>query len=79
MKIKIVAVSKFIFTSTYPQLFGWSKREIHFAIVAGLLACMAFSGSANIKHEMSIMGEFNNYPQEELIEWINEKTPKGLS
>ena len=51
---------------------------MHFAIVAGLLACMAFSGTANIKHELSIMGEFSNYPQEELVEWINEKTPKGM-
>ena len=24
------------------------------------------------------MGEFSNYPQEELVEWINEKTPKGM-
>ncbi|GFO16417.1 protein dpy-19-like 1-like protein [Plakobranchus ocellatus] len=58
------------------QLFGWGKKEIHFAVVAGLLACMAFSGSANIKHELSILGEFSNYPQEELVEWINGKTPQ---
>ncbi|GFR59750.1 Dpy-19-like 1 [Elysia marginata] len=58
------------------QLFGWGKKEVHFAVIAGVLACMAVSGSANIKHELSIIGEFSNYPQEELVEWINGKTDK---
>lgn len=64
------------FTELCLQFFGWlGGREKHYAILTVLVACMSYQGIANLKHQWSIMGEFSNMQQEELVEWIKAKTP----
>ncbi|KAF8357545.1 dpy-19 [Pristionchus pacificus] len=41
-----------------------------------VLAGMAYQGMGNIKHQLSISGEYSNVEQELLFEWINDKSPK---
>ncbi|GMR41742.1 hypothetical protein PMAYCL1PPCAC_11937, partial [Pristionchus mayeri] len=46
--------------------------------ISGLvLAGMAYQGMGNIKHQLSISGEYSNIEQESLFEWINSKTSKN--
>ncbi|XP_022303095.1 protein C-mannosyl-transferase DPY19L1-like [Crassostrea virginica] len=60
------------------KLFGWiGGREKQYAAVTVLLACMTIEGIQNIMHQWSIMGEYSNYPLEELVEWIKVQTPKN--
>ena len=47
------------------------------SIVAVVLALMSIQGYFNITQQWSIMGEFSNYPLEQVVEWINHKTPSG--
>ena len=49
------------------------------SLVAVILALMSIQGYYNLTHQWSIMGEFSNYPLEQVVEWINHKTPKGTS
>jgi hypothetical protein len=49
----------------------------HSAVLVLLVAGMGVAGYKNLKHQRSIVGEFSNYPMEELMEWINARTPKG--
>ncbi|ELK35168.1 Protein dpy-19 like protein 2 [Myotis davidii] len=43
-------------------------------VVFGLLTVMSIQGFVNLRGQWSILGEFNNLPQEELIEWIKSST-----
>nr|KAF6418255.1 dpy-19 like 2 [Rousettus aegyptiacus] len=43
-------------------------------IVFGILTLMSLQGCANLHSQWSIIGEFNNLPQEELIQWIKYNT-----
>uniref|UniRef100_A0A8D2JIZ8 C-mannosyltransferase DPY19L1 n=1 Tax=Varanus komodoensis TaxID=61221 RepID=A0A8D2JIZ8_VARKO len=57
------------------QLFGWVFHKIQpGTLVLAILAMMAFEGIANIQKERSIVGEFSNLPQEELLLWIKANT-----
>ncbi|XP_061442377.1 probable C-mannosyltransferase DPY19L1 isoform X1 [Rhineura floridana] len=57
------------------QLFGWLFIKIQpGTLVLAILAMMAFEGIANLQKEWSIVGEFSNLPQEELLLWIKENT-----
>ncbi|XP_056660249.1 probable C-mannosyltransferase DPY19L1 isoform X1 [Monodelphis domestica] len=57
------------------QLFGWVYCKVHpSTVVFAVLAIMSVQGSANLQHQWSIIGEFSNLPQEELIEWIKFNT-----
>ncbi|XP_019715085.1 probable C-mannosyltransferase DPY19L1 [Hippocampus comes] len=57
------------------QLMGWIKdRAKHRAAVFLVLALMAVKGVANLKAQWSIIGEFSNMPQEELLDWIQDNT-----
>ncbi|XP_034985310.2 probable C-mannosyltransferase DPY19L1 isoform X1 [Zootoca vivipara] len=57
------------------QLFGWLFSKIQpGTLVLAILAMMAFEGVANLQREWSIVGEFSNLPQEELLLWIKQKT-----
>uniref|UniRef100_W5M3K2 Dpy-19-like 1, like (H. sapiens) n=1 Tax=Lepisosteus oculatus TaxID=7918 RepID=W5M3K2_LEPOC len=53
------------------QLFSWAGQKYrHQLLVFGILSIMAVQGVANLQSQWSIMGEFSNLPQEELLEWI---------
>ncbi|XP_066177904.1 protein C-mannosyl-transferase DPY19L1 [Sylvia atricapilla] len=57
------------------QLFGWLSYKIQpKTLVFAILALMAIEGSANLRTQWNIMGEFSNLPQEELLEWIKVNT-----
>ncbi|XP_052610969.1 probable C-mannosyltransferase DPY19L2 isoform X3 [Peromyscus californicus insignis] len=57
------------------QLFGWLFCRVHFEnVVFGILTIMSIQGCANLHNQWSIMGEFTNLPQEELIHWIKHNT-----
>ena len=36
-------------------------------------------GSSNLQHQWRIRGEFSNYPQEQLIEWIQANTEQSTT
>ncbi|XP_054984498.1 probable C-mannosyltransferase DPY19L2 [Sorex araneus] len=57
------------------RLFGWLFSKIRFEnIVFGILTAMSIQGCANLHSQWSVMGEFSNLPQEELIQWIKYNT-----
>lgn len=61
------------------QLFGWLFYRVRFEnVVFGLLTIMSIQGFVNLRGQWSILGEFNNLPQEELIEWIKSSTRAGV-
>lgn len=39
---------------------------------------MSLQGFINLRSQWSILGEFNNLPQEDLIEWIKSSTRAGV-
>lgn len=41
------------------------------------MAIMAVQGVANLQAQWSIIGEFSNLPQEELLDWIQENARPG--
>lgn len=60
------------------QLFGWLFYRARFEnVIFGLLTVMSLQGFANLRSQWSILGEFNNLPQEELIDWIRYNTRAG--
>ncbi len=62
------------------QLFGWlGERSRQLSVVMVILGLMSIQGYQNLTQQWSIMGEFSNYPLEELVEWINLKTPAGAT
>lgn len=61
------------------QLFGWLFYRVRFEnVIFGLLTVMSIQGFVNLRSQWSILGEFNNLPQEELIEWIRSNTRTGV-
>ncbi|XP_055149413.1 probable C-mannosyltransferase DPY19L2 isoform X1 [Symphalangus syndactylus] len=57
------------------QLFGWLFRRVRFEnVIFGILTVMSIQGYANLRNQWSIIGEFNNLPQEELLQWIKYNT-----
>ncbi|XP_074197094.1 putative C-mannosyltransferase DPY19L2 isoform X4 [Rhinolophus sinicus] len=57
------------------RLFGWLFCRVRFEnVIFSLLTVMSLQGCANLHNQWSIMGEFNNLPQEELIQWIQYNT-----
>ncbi|XP_011938914.1 PREDICTED: probable C-mannosyltransferase DPY19L2 [Cercocebus atys] len=60
------------------QLFGWLFRRVRFEnVIFGILTVMSIQGYANLHNQWSIIGEFNNLPQEELLQWIKYNTTPG--
>ncbi|KAL4222659.1 hypothetical protein ACF0H5_018701 [Mactra antiquata] len=60
------------------QFFGWiGTKERHYAVLTVIVAGMTVQGLFNLQHQWNIMGEFSNWPQEELVEWIKANTPKN--
>ncbi|XP_037585045.1 probable C-mannosyltransferase DPY19L2 isoform X2 [Cebus imitator] len=57
------------------RLFGWIFCRVRFEnVIFGILTVMSIQGCANLHNQWSIIGEFNNLPQEELIQWIKYNT-----
>ncbi|XP_062970592.1 probable C-mannosyltransferase DPY19L2 [Cynocephalus volans] len=57
------------------RLFGWLFCRVRFEnVIFGILTVMSLQGFANLHNQWSIIGEFNNLPQEELIQWIKYNT-----
>uniref|UniRef100_A0A8I3S6S2 Dpy-19 like 2 n=1 Tax=Canis lupus familiaris TaxID=9615 RepID=A0A8I3S6S2_CANLF len=57
------------------RLFGWLFCRVRFEnVIFGILAVMSIQGCTNLHNQWSIIGEFNNLPQEELIQWIKYNT-----
>jgi len=50
-------------------------KQVQTSILVALVALMSIAGISNIQEQRSIMGEYQNYHLEELIEWINESLP----
>ncbi|KAJ7375496.1 hypothetical protein OS493_002270 [Desmophyllum pertusum] len=60
------------------QLFGFvCNKRMHQAAVIVLIAAMSVQGIMNLQAQFATQGEYNNPEQEELVDWINTKTPKG--
>ncbi|MXQ85271.1 hypothetical protein E5288_WYG014387 [Bos mutus] len=56
-------------------LFGWIFCRVRFMpVILSLVTVMSIQGYANLHNQWSIIGEFNNLPQEELIQWIKYNT-----
>ena len=73
-----IVINRYIFISTYFQLIRWPSFSFsRHTIVLGLLACMSFQGVTNLKQQWGIIGEFSNYPLEQMVEWINRSTPQS--
>ncbi|KAL4669520.1 hypothetical protein H8959_008074 [Pygathrix nigripes] len=61
------------------QLFGWLFRRVRFEnVIFGILTAMSIQGYANLRNQWNIIGEFNNLPQEELLQWIKYNTTPGM-
>ncbi|ELW70437.1 Protein dpy-19 like protein 2 [Tupaia chinensis] len=57
------------------RLFGWLFCKVRFEnLIFALLTVMSLQGYANLHSQWSIKGEFNNLPQEELIQWVRYNT-----
>ncbi|XP_006832332.1 PREDICTED: probable C-mannosyltransferase DPY19L2-like [Chrysochloris asiatica] len=57
------------------RLFGWLFCRVRFEnVIFGILTVMSIQGFINLHNQWSIIGEFNNFPQEELIHWIKYNT-----
>uniref|UniRef100_A0A673MKK5 Probable C-mannosyltransferase DPY19L1 n=1 Tax=Sinocyclocheilus rhinocerous TaxID=307959 RepID=A0A673MKK5_9TELE len=57
------------------QLFGWVGEKFKLQLtVVGILSIMAVQGVTNLQSQWDIIGEFSNFPQEELLEWIKDNT-----
>ncbi|KAM5303804.1 putative C-mannosyltransferase DPY19L2 [Glossophaga mutica] len=57
------------------RLFGWLFCRVRFEnVIFSLLTVMSLQGCVNLHNQWSIIGEFNNLPQEELIQWIKYNT-----
>ncbi|XP_016313876.1 probable C-mannosyltransferase DPY19L1 isoform X2 [Sinocyclocheilus anshuiensis] len=57
------------------QLFGWVGEKFKLQLTAvGILSIMAVQGVTNLQSQWDIIGEFSNFPQEELLEWIKDNT-----
>ncbi|XP_036846435.1 LOW QUALITY PROTEIN: probable C-mannosyltransferase DPY19L2 [Manis javanica] len=57
------------------RLFGWLFCRVRFeTVIFAILTLMSIQGFSNLHNQWSITGEFNNLPQEELLQWIKYNT-----
>eukprot|EP00117_Sycon_ciliatum_P013388 scpid38878/ scgid14073/ Protein dpy-19 homolog 1; Dpy-19-like protein 1 len=56
-------------------LFNLVQRHVRVLLVAVIAGCMAFQGYSNLRKQWDTIGEFNDPQQEQLVEWIQAKTP----
>lgn len=63
-----------------PQLFGWIGEKLKLQMVVfAILSMMAIQGVTNLQSQWGVIGEFSNFPQEELLEWIKDNTSPSES
>ena len=55
------------------------KIPFKFTVIAIIVALMSVEGIENLKKQYQILGEYNDYPMENLINWINLNTPQQSS
>jgi hypothetical protein len=67
-----------IFNESF-SLFNKLKIPLKYSIIAVLIAIMSIEGVNNLKKQYEILGEYNDYPMENLINWINLNTPSKSS
>nr|CAB3239890.1 probable C-mannosyltransferase DPY19L1 [Phallusia mammillata] len=61
------------------QLFGFiGSRPRHAAMLCVIIAMAAATGINNLISQWNIIGEFENWPHEQLINFINENLPKEV-
>lgn len=53
------------------------NANVHRGLVLLLIAAMSFNGYGFLKQQWNVKGEYSNYPQEDLLDWINDNTPEG--
>lgn len=68
-------IASLLASKKYVTIF--KTREVHLAVLVGIVACMSFQGVRNINEQRQIMGEYQNVGLEELIEWVNKNLPKN--
>ena len=54
------------------------RRSVHVTLVIAVFTAMSYPGIQNLRDQHAIVGEYSNYPLEELLEWTMKKTPKGV-
>jgi len=52
------------------------NANVHRGLVLLLIAAMSFNGYGFLKQQWNVKGEYSNYPQEDLLDWINDNTPE---
>jgi len=57
------------------QLFGWvGDIRRHYVLLAVAVGLMSIEGWTNLQRQWNVVGEYQNVPTEQLMDWINEKT-----
>ncbi|RXM29881.1 putative C-mannosyltransferase DPY19L1 [Acipenser ruthenus] len=75
LKTLLVPVILCVSVIIIEKLFGWIKWKYnHHGMVLVIIVVMSVQGFANLRNQWSIIGEFSNIPQEELLEWIKANT-----
>jgi len=60
------------------KLFGFlGNNAVHKSLVVMVIAVAAASGFPNLNEQWNIIGEFSNWPHEEMLTFINEKMPSN--
>ncbi|KAL7299964.1 hypothetical protein TKK_0007280 [Trichogramma kaykai] len=68
-------LSGLVCSKRYLIKLGVKRQVMVGALIAILLATMSYHGFPRVKQERQLIGEYSNIEQEELLEWIDKKTP----
>jgi len=59
------------------KLFSFIKQSsVHTSLIVALFAVASFPGYSNLTEQWNIVGEFQNWPHEQLLTFINDNLPK---
>uniref|UniRef100_H2ZHL2 C-mannosyltransferase DPY19L1 n=1 Tax=Ciona savignyi TaxID=51511 RepID=H2ZHL2_CIOSA len=76
MRLKLFMTPMMAITAAllaHRQLFGFiGSRQRHGAMICLVLAMACVVGFGNLSHQWNIIGEFENWPHEQLLNFINE-------
>ncbi|XP_002131981.2 protein C-mannosyl-transferase DPY19L1 [Ciona intestinalis] len=80
MRLKLFMTPMMAITSALlanRQLFSFvGSRQRHSAMICVVIAMACVVGIGNLTHQLNIIGEFENWPHEQLLNFINENLPK---